>query len=626
MHRRRPAALALAALLFSVPAAADPPAGEEPALRVPEIRVSATRIESTLATSPDAITVISREEIEELGARTVADVLATVPGISVSRTGQPGGQTSAFLRGANSGHTLVLIDGVRANNAFNGRFDFVDLTVDNVERIEVVRGPQSTRYGSEALGGVINVVTRRGAPAPTGAALLEVGSNDSVRVRGSAAASAGDFGVAVEASTFDTDNERPNAQYHGVGGSFGASWRPHQRFGIELSGSHRTAQAGTPNDVATSDPNDVTRSETTSATLALHGVPAAWWDARLTLSRGHERVRFSGPEPNPPYFSGDVETETVSDAVRADLQNVLTLAPAHRFLLGLSYDRTPTEYTSASPFGDAALDETVTARAVSAQYDFEPARSFTASLGGRVDDFSSFGTHATWRAGGRYTLAGAGTILRANAGTGFRAPTIADLYYPNFSNPDLDPEKSLGWDLGVEQPLLGGRLQVGAAWFRNDFDNLIAYSTTTSRPENIADARTDGLEAFAQLLPTDALTISVAYTWLRTAKDLGTGERLLRRPEHVATVAAHYRFPRWVALDTSARIVGTAADKDFGAFPAADVENDAYVKWDAGVTVTPWGHLSLVARVENLLDDAYEEAYGFPALGRTFWGGAELRF
>ena len=174
MHCRRVVVPALA-LLLAVPAFAAQPVEETAATRVPEILVSATRIESTLATSPDAITVVTREEIEQLQARTVADVLATVPGVIVSHTGQPGAQTSVFMRGANSGHTLVLIDGVRVNNAFNGRYDFVDLTVDNVERIEVVRGPQSTRYGSDALGGVINIVTKRGAAAPTGAALARAG-------------------------------------------------------------------------------------------------------------------------------------------------------------------------------------------------------------------------------------------------------------------------------------------------------------------------------------------------------------------------------------------------------------------------------------------------------------------
>jgi vitamin B12 transporter len=625
---RSPVVSTVLAIALVALAAAARAAGEAPAqsYQVPEIVVSATRIESTLATSPDAITVVTRQEIENLGSRYVADVLETVPGVIVSRTGQLGGFVSAFLRGANSGHTLVLIDGVRVNNAFNGRYDFVDLPVDNVERIEIVRGPQSTRYGSDALGGVINIVTRRRVQATSGAALIEVGSNDSLRLRGSVAAAAGAFGVTAEASTFDTDNERQNGQYHGAAGTFGATWQAAERLDFALSGSHRVSQAGTPNDIFTNDPNDLTRDETTLVTLAGHAVPAPWWDARLSLTRGHERVRFDGPEPNPPFFSGDLKTETITDSERADLQNVFTLAAGHRLFIGLSHDRTPTEYTSTSAFGDTALDRTVTASAVSAQYDFSPVKSFTASVGGRVDDFSTFGTHATWRGGVRYTVAPVGTILRANVGTGFRAPTVADLFYPGFSNPDLEPEKNTGWDVGVEQPLFGGRMQVGATWFRNDFDNLIAYSTTSFRPENIAKARTAGIESFVQWVPVDALTLSAAYTWLATAEDRTSGERLLRRPEHTGSVGAHYRFPRWVELDTFARFAGSSADKNFTSFPAANVENDGYVKWDAGVTVAPWSHLGLFARVENLLDESYEEAFGFPALGRTYWGGATVKF
>jgi vitamin B12 transporter len=154
----------------------------------------------------------------------------------------------------------------------------------------------------------------------------------------------------------------------------------------------------------------------------------------------------------------------------------------------------------------------------------------------------------------------------------------------------------------------------------------IAYSPATQRPENIAKARTAGVEAFAQWLPTSALTLSASYTWLPTAEDRTSDERLLRRPEHSGSVGAAYRFARWVQIDSSVRFAGSSADKNFSAFPAEDVRNDGFAKWDAGVTVTPLPHLSLTARVENLLDENYEEAFGFPALGRVVWGGATLSF
>jgi vitamin B12 transporter len=306
---------------------------------------------------------------------------------------------------------------------------------------------------------------------------------------------------------------------------------------------------------------------------------------------------------------------------------VFAVGAGHRLLIGLSTDRTPTEYTSVSAFGRTTLDRSVSSSAVSGQYDYSPSKTFTASLGGRVDDFSSFGTHATGRAGVRYTVPGAGTILRANAGTGFRAPTISDLYFPGAENPALEPEKSTGWDLGVEQPLLDGRMQVGAAWFNNEFDNLIAWSSSSFRMENIAEARTAGLEIFLKWMPSANLTVDGSYTWLATAENLVTGAPLIRRPEHSGSLAVHYRFPRWVVLDTGARFAGSSADNFFAPdYSTKEVTNDGHIKWDAGVTVTPWQHLSLIARVENLLDSSYEEAYGFPALGRTFWGGVSVKF
>jgi vitamin B12 transporter len=474
-------------------------------------------------------------------------------------------------------------------------------------------------------------VTRKSATATTGAALVEIGGNDSTRARASVSAVQGALSLSAEGGTFDTDNERANSQYHAAGGSFGATWQAGPRFDVALTGAYRESQNGTPNDEATSDPNDKTRTDTALGTLLAHAVPVPWWDARLTLSAGHERMRFYGPEPNPPYNSGDSKAETKSDSQLIDLQNVFTVAPGNRLFVGLSYNRTPTEYSSESPFGNAALDQTDNSKAVSAQYDWSPAKAFTASLGGRVDDFSTFGTHGTWRAGGRYTVAASGTILRANVGTAFRAPTVADLYFPGSANPDLEPEESTGWDVGVEQPLLGGRLQVGATWFRIDFDNLIQWTPSAVGPwggrmENVAEARTDGIEAFVQWLPTESLSVSGSYTWLRTAEDESTGDRLLRRPEHSGSLAARYRFPRWVEIDTALRFTGSSDDKNFSAFPAEDVENDGFVKWDAGLTVTPVPRVSVFARVENLLDESYEEAYGFPALGRVFWGGATVRF
>lgn len=628
MFRRRSLTAVLATVL-AVPAslvlAADP--AVQGAAEVRPILVTATRIESSLATSPDAITIVTREQIEQAQARTVADVLQGVPGVTVLRNGQPGGQTSAFLRGANSGHTLVLVDGVRVNNAFSGRFDFVDLPVDNVERVEVVRGPQSTRYGSDALGGVINIVTRRGAARPAASLLVEGGGNASLRTRGAASGTLGGVGLSAEVGSLDTENERENGQFHTLGGSAGASLKVGPRLDLGLTVSHRESEAGTPNDRFINDPNDTTGAKSTLGALSAHALPAPWWDLRLSLAAGRERLRFDGPEPNPPFFSGDVRTRTLCDTQRADLQNVFTAAPGHQLFVGLSYDRTPVEHTTESAFGNAVIDRTVEASALSAQYDWSPARSFTASLGGRVDDFSTFGTHATWRAGARYTVAASGTILRANAGTGFHAPTVADLFYPGAENPDLKPEQSTGWDAGVEQPLFGGRLQVGAAWFSNEFDNLLAWSSTSFRMENVAEARTAGLEGFFQWQPAESLAVTGSYTWLSVAEDRATGARLTRRPEHTGSVAASYRFPRWVQVQTGLRFSGSSQDKHFAAdYSTEDVTNDAYVKWDLGVTVSPWPHVALIGRVENLLDEDHEEAYGFPALGRVFWGGVKVDF
>ena len=182
-----------------------------PTNRLEEVVVTGTRIPTETENAPNSISVITQEQIEQTQAHTVQEAVRDVPGVEVAQTGQPGGQTSVFLRGANGEHTLVLIDGVRVNSAFNSAFDFANLPVDNIDHIEILRGPQGTLYGSEAMGGVINIVTKRGAAQPTGSVLVEGGSDDAWRSRGSFAGTLGKLSLSAATSYFSSDNERTNS-------------------------------------------------------------------------------------------------------------------------------------------------------------------------------------------------------------------------------------------------------------------------------------------------------------------------------------------------------------------------------------------------------------------------------
>jgi len=387
--------------------------------RLPDVVVTATRVPTTVETTPILISVITRDQLADQQLDSVAEALRDQAGIAVARTGQPGGPVSVFLRGANSDNTLVLVDGIRVNNGFNNMFDFANLPADNIEHIEVLRGPQSTLYGSEALGGVINIVTRQQVDRCTGAATVEGGSYDSLRTHLELAVPVktdrfGTVTLVGDGGWFTTDNARSNSFDNAANGSGRITWALSDQFRATLLGTYFTSQAGSPNDRFNNDPNDWLHDETSLIGLTLDGRPLDWWNMKLVLARNHDRMFFDSPD-NPPGSNtlGDYSDQTTVTRNQIDFQNVFTITEQHRFLIGGAYDDTSADdqalFTFFGTTSTNTINHPIRDQALYGQYEFTPVPRLTWTAGGRLDDYNTFGTHATYRTGLRWTTPGTET-------------------------------------------------------------------------------------------------------------------------------------------------------------------------------------------------------------------------
>ena len=370
---------------------------------------------------------------------------------------------------------------------------------------------------------------------------------------------------------------------------------------------------------------DSLKTESALFGLTLNADPTDWWNAKLKLSHARERGSFDQPA-NVQNGGEGIFSTTIAERNQVDFQNVFKITEQHTFLVGGTFEDASGSLSSLdSLYGPSTLGKTtIDTRSAYAQYDFSPNKRLTFTAGGRVDDSDSFGTHGTYHFGARATAPGTEMIFRATLGTGFRAPSISDLYYPFFSNPNLKPEKSVGWDAGFEQPLLQNRLRFGATFYHNNFDNLIQYvGNPFFAPENVARARTFGVETFVAWQALTNLTARASYTWTDT-ENLSTGAELIRRPEHSGSLSLDWRIlPKLDAVAT-AQFIGQRTDNDY--YTSSAVVLSAYTKLDLALRWQVQKHLEIFARAENLTDERHQEVFGYPSLGRGFYGGLRAQF
>lgn len=603
----------------------------EAAPETEEIVVSATRLPIPEDESPAAVTVVTSAELEQRQVRRVADALREVPGISVAQTGAPGQLTSVFTRGLRSEHTQVLLDGIPINQGLAGLFNFADLTVDNIDRIEVVRGPQSTLYGPRALAGVIQIFTKRGSGPPSGAVTLEGGSFGTFRGALASEGSWKEFDYSVGLSGLTTDNERPNNEYRLENGIANVGWSPNEQLRIGSLFTYSLADTGNPNSIFDPKPFDNFLTERWLIGPRIDFKPVDWWRHQLIISYDHER---QVNDPNEDFFVGP--TRALFKRFTLDYQNDLKPTNWLTLTTGAFYSHVDAGQERpfvSQDFGPQATfisDETEQASGF-AQVSVTPFTGLNLVAGGRYDHFNQFGDIWTYRFAGSYLIAKTDTTLHSSIATGFSPPSSQDKIFGN--NFSLEPERNRGFDAGLEQRFWSGRVQVGATYFHNRLSNVIGFNGQFETL-NLGAARTQGLEAELQVRPLKDLTFTATYTYLDAEKTSAAdvnqpqGSRLPRRPRNEAYVSGSYLWFGKLRTAVEAKFVNAREELSFPPpdfLPTnVDIEDYAFVNLAAEYELNR--SVTIFARLNNLTNEQYAEVLGFPALGRGAYGGVRIKF
>ena len=638
-------AISLIALAAAAPAHAQTNDSENAERPGDEIIVSASRSgEGVEADKLGAsVTVIDPQALESRQTRIVSDVLRDVPGVAVSRTGAVGGQTQIRIRGSEANHVLVLIDGIEVADPVQGEYDFGTLIADPAARIEVLRGQQSSLYGSDAIGGVINYVTLSGRDAPGYSARLEGGSFGTISGAARAAGAAGDFDYAQSGSYYGTDGyatARGGSRDVGsdsVGATAKLGWTPGDAF--KLTGVLRYSYT----DADTNNSEFDTDSPLFGYTVdspgvhykneALYGLLSAQFSALdgrwvNTLSGQFADTTRKG------YTSAGLDNGDKGRRYKGSFTSSLsfgTAALTHRLTGAVDVERE--NYRNLSPFGFQGKRHANNLGLVGQYELIGDAFSLGASV--RYDDNNRFDDATTWRVQGSYRLP-TGTRVRAAYGTGIKNPGFFELYGfidgKYVGNPNLKPEKSRGWEAGLEQSFGADNwATVGVTYFDAKLTDEI-YTTFlpdfTSVPANrTTDSKQHGIEAFASAQPIPELRFDLAYTWLK-ARENGVAE--IRRPKHVASLNTTVTSPdQRFAGTLTVRYNGQMTDNAFTdsvTFGPVPVTLKDYVLVNLNLDYKLTDAISVFGRVENLLGTDYEEVFSFVGEGRAAYGGVRVRF
>lgn len=574
-----------------------------------EIVVTASGMPESVESTPAAVTIITRKDLEKRATRDVADALREVPGLIISRTGSSGKATSIFTRGGSSKDTLVLWNGVEINNPFFAGYNLGTFSTAGVDRIEIVRGPFSALYGSDAVSGVVNILADDKSNRLD--ADLAAGENGLANGNLSGAFASGAWNGGASVGYRQDDGFANNDDFEQNSATAGIHWNGHPDLSIGLRTRYSSYDLGVPFNVNASgtafEPTPQRREAGNELQIGLP-VHAKLGPVSLDLTLSTSNRDDDAQDPEDPF--GRLFASTESTTRRGHL----TAQGATRFgtlIAGLEYETATVD--DISSYGTNLGDRERTGKSLFVENRFTlntgHGTRLEAVAGLRHDDFETFGTELSPRLAAAW-IAGQNKV-RAAYGRGFRAPAVGELYFPFFGNPDLAAERSRSSEFGYDR-FIGRYSIVSMTLFRTKFDDLIVYDTVSQNFQNIGKASSEGIEVGASGQTASGISAGLSYTYLDTEEN-ETNSSLLRRPRHSGSLSAGYGRGPWAAHLVVTHNGSRADLTDL--FPYGRVTGDAYTVADLTLQrsfqrVTPY------VKLENLSDETYQEVFGYPSPGR----------
>jgi vitamin B12 transporter len=589
------------------------------------------------------VTVLDREYIESNQFRSVADLIRQVPGVAVAQNGTPGQTIGLFIRGAKTSNNTLKINGRRLPYNLAGSFNLEDFSLDNVERIEVARGPLSAVHGGTAIGGVINIVTRTGQDVDKvgGSVRFEGGSyhtfSEAVALRGAQ----GPLDFSIEASRFDSKFQRDNNETRKTTLSANVGYDISDQVRFDVQGLYLINDVGAPNNTTINNASANVYRELWMISPGLHLEPFEWWHHNFIFTHSESRqiatefppaVNFFAPPPTLNFGqNNNIQVDT------DEFSTTGTWWPSEIWEISAGFNLTGERYFRiidienefafpVTPAGTRDIFDTRTNLGTYLEMKLEPVTGWHWIGNVRYDHYSDFEDPVTWRIGQSYQIPTLDTIVHANYGTAFAPPTPQDQAAVFFGNSNLQPEYSCGWEVGLTQSLFGGRAEIQATYFHNEVEDLILLDAFFV-PQNVGQALLEGVETSLFIQWTETLSSQFAYTYL-TAENQTNGQRLVRRPRHAMQGDMRWIPVDWLTLSSAfsylmEREDGFATSVQ-GPFNLVDLED--YFLMRLAITAQVNEHLKVFGRIENVTNDQYSEVAGFPALDQALYGGLEVIF